>query len=305
MSAACLRWLEAGSWVASAWLLLRKKPVPAPEASTPPTAAIAPAAPPEWPQIQSLLEQHALPSLRIKLLNEKPARAEQSRFGGQPWWPAGRPYPLGKNGQALEFLAQINFSELGEPLPGYPRQGLLQFFIANDDLYGMDFIDQNLSLEQYLSMQKNFAVIYHPELSAATAATRKAKPEADAYLPHHGETALAFSPSRDLAGPADYRFRKILAPLGPLSEASEEYAYSTLNQPPEHKLGGYAAFTQEDPRTYQGSGQDWQLLLQIDSDANEHFEIMWGDVGIANFFIRPQDLQALDFSKVWFNWDCH
>ncbi|GAB2892671.1 YwqG family protein [Uliginosibacterium flavum] len=287
----------------AAVLLLRASPEK-PGQNLPHTEA--PSIPAEWPTIQALLEQNALPAIHIKLLKDKPTRASQSRFGGQAWWPAGKPYPTGKDGQPLVFLAQINFSELDGKLADYPSTGLLQFFIGNDDLYGMDFIDQTLPLERYLAMKKNFAVIYHREINeSAPGAIPGAAAKPDELLPHRGETAIALSLGRDIANPSDYRFRKILAPLGDLSEASEEYAFETLSQSPTHKLGGYAAFTQEDPRGYAASGEEWQLLFQIDTDSNDHFEVMWGDVGIANFFIRKADLKTLDFDKVWYNWDCH
>lgn len=31
---------------------------------------------------------------------------------------------------------------------------------------------------------------------------------------------------------------------------------------------------------------------------------MWGDMGVANFFIRREDLLRRDFSRVWYTWDC-
>ncbi|WP_438870473.1 DUF1963 domain-containing protein, partial [Pseudomonas sp. L1(2025)] len=68
-----------------------------------------------------------------------------------------------------------------------------------------------------------------------------------------------------------------------------------------HKIGGYASFTQEDPRSYSHQNHTI-LLLQIDSD--DDIDSMWGDVGIANFFIRPEDLKKKDFSNVLYNWDC-
>lgn len=45
------------------------------------------------------------------------------------------------------------------------------------------------------------------------------------------------------------------------------------------------------------------LLLQIDTD--DALNIMWGDAGVANFFIREKDLINLDFSNVVYNWDCY
>jgi uncharacterized protein YwqG len=67
-----------------------------------------------------------------------------------------------------------------------------------------------------------------------------------------------------------------------------------------HKIGGYAYFTQTDPREYKKDAQNTVLLFQMDSDD----EIMWGDVGVANFFISPTDLINKDFTKVMYNWDC-
>jgi uncharacterized protein YwqG len=63
-----------------------------------------------------------------------------------------------------------------------------------------------------------------------------------------------------------------------------------------HKLGGYPHFTQDDPRTR----RDLELLFQLDSDDG----VMWGDAGVGNFFIAPDDLARRDFSRVLFSWDC-
>lgn len=60
-------------------------------------------------------------------------------------------------------------------------------------------------------------------------------------------------------------------------------------------------------RQIQGMGRKYQqhniLLLQIDTDNS--LNIMWGDSGVANFFIRKEDLLNLDFSNVIYNWDCY
>ena len=64
---------------------------------------------------------------------------------------------------------------------------------------------------------------------------------------------------------------------------------------------GYPNFTQDDPRGYNEINEHI-LLLQIDSDDDN--DIMWGDCGIANFFIHPDDLAKQDFSQLVYNWDC-
>ena len=79
----------------------------------------------------------------------------------------------------------------------------------------------------------------------------------------------------------------------------EDAAYDDFNSSG-HKIGGYAYFTQSDPRDNTNAFKDYILLFQLDSDD----DIMWGDVGVANFFIHPDDLAKKNFSRVLYNWDC-
>ncbi|TGV30909.1 DUF1963 domain-containing protein [Mesorhizobium sp. M00.F.Ca.ET.186.01.1.1] len=36
---------------------------------------------------------------------------------------------------------------------------------------------------------------------------------------------------------------------------------------------------------------------------HKSYYVSWGDSGVANFFIRKQDLLRLDFSQVFHTWD--
>lgn len=68
-------------------------------------------------------------------------------------------------------------------------------------------------------------------------------------------------------------------------------------------MGDILFFTQEDPRGNEKSYAEHEiLLLQIDSEDEKG--IMWGDSGVANFFISKEDLLNLNFSNVIYNWDC-
>jgi uncharacterized protein YwqG len=87
-------------------------------------------------------------------------------------------------------------------------------------------------------------------------------------------------------------------------ENIENYACQELAKSQNHRMGGYAYFTQEDPRVRHAPDDNWLLLFQMDSDSNESIEIMWGDMGVANFFILSEDLKNLNFDNVWYNWDC-
>lgn len=74
--------------------------------------------------------------------------------------------------------------------------------------------------------------------------------------------------------------------------------YECISQGGEHKLGGYPFFTQEEPRE---DDKFDILLFQLNSEAG----IMWGDMGIGNFFINSDDLRKKNFDNVLYNWDCY
>ena len=59
----------------------------------------------------------------------------------------------------------------------------------------------------------------------------------------------------------------------------------------------------DDPRaaTLAETADQWQLLLQLDSD--ERIE-MWGDSGMLYYWIRRDDLVAGDFSRIWMTLQC-
>ena len=262
--------------------------------------------PSDWPKWQHALDENRLDSIKIHLINKKPTFTYQSKIGGIPYWPKDHPYPVDKKGNPLFFLAQINFSEIIESPEGYPKTGLLQFFISNDDLYGLEPLDKKNTLEDYLNSKKNFAVIYHKNINETSTSLDRAILSSinDDLLPIWGESAIGFSLSSDVATPADYRFAKITSFLGVPTNEIRNYAYDTLWSSPAHKIGGYASFTQNDPRQFYAPDDNWLLLFQLDTDSNEHINIMWGDSGIGNFFIQPKDLENLNFENVWYNWDC-
>ncbi|GHT37887.1 hypothetical protein FACS189435_3890 [Bacteroidia bacterium] len=68
-----------------------------------------------------------------------------------------------------------------------------------------------------------------------------------------------------------------------------------------YQIGDYPHFTQDDPRSCDDKLKGHIiLLLQIDSSD----DIMWGDAGVANFFISSESLRNLDFSNVIYTWNC-
>lgn len=63
-------------------------------------------------------------------------------------------YPQSDAGEYLYLLAQINFAEVPTLKP-LPQQGILQFYIAIDHMYGCDFDNP--------TEQDKFRVVYFPD----------------------------------------------------------------------------------------------------------------------------------------------
>jgi uncharacterized protein YwqG len=224
-----------------------------------------------------------------------------SQIGGLPYLPAGFDIPLATDGRPLALLVQINFAE-SPPLPPFPEDGVLQIFIHDDGFYG-------LNLEDPFD-QSNFRVRYLPTPEEA----------ADAQLPSYDyrdeldTSSLPFNPwqafalklelAHELPLPQSLAFEQAMGAdfFGQFGERKWELLdrYSQSLKPHLHKLGGYAQFTQEDPRS---ADSQMELLLQVGSD--HAIESLWGDMGIANFFICPVDLERRDFSRVMYHWDCY
>ncbi len=252
----------------------------------------------EW----AAIAQTKVSYVGIKATPIETMKLEQSKFGHYPKLPAGFAYPKDEAGNYLYPLAQINFKEVPS-MRGYPSSGLLQFYISvHDDVFGIDFEDNQ--------SQKNFRVLYFEEHEVENYQTDfsflqevMSMDSSPVYKPH----ALSFSEEEEYIGLGDVLYensagkvvQQIADKYPAIKEELEETLYDEFSSSG-HKIGGYAFFTQEDPRLYDDIKQHYILLLQIDTDD----EIMWGDSGVANFFIHPDDLAKKDFSKVVYNWDC-
>ena len=218
----------------------------------------------------------------------------QSKFQGDPYLPEKQNYPKDNNGKYLYLLAQINFEEM-PPLAPYPKNGLLQFWISDDDLYGLNFDNQLI--------QDSFRVIYYPEIQKKNLIKDFSFLPARENSPMEIETeyALHFCKKEMPAGYMDYRFYEYF----PESEDEFDGAYMNAYDDRGHRIGGYAGFTQLDPRNREEDGYKDKDLLLLQIDTDDESQIMWGDVGVANFFINETALKKRDFSQILYNWDCH
>lgn len=259
---------------------------------------MTPSLPPELAPFLDKINATQRPFIRAKA---EPARATalwDSKVGGLPYLPRGVAWPSAPDGRPLFFLAQLNFAQM-PALPPFPEKGIVSFFIDDDDLYGMDFDDGENA--------DTFRVLFFPEVTENEAVLQADFPPLRDYdlLPHHPDESypLSFTLAEELMPATDYQFWQTFGADFFQKFGEKEWeltdAYGKAIKADGHKIGGYAYFTQDDPRR----AEDPMLLLfQLDSD--ERMDLMWGDMGVGHFFIREKDLARRDFSRVLYDWDC-
>ena len=265
--------------------------------------------------VDEIKRRTAAPCWKLTLHPEGPCGLLDSKVGGLPYWDPGLPYPVDSQGNQMTLLAQLNFAQLGTEDP-LPRAGVLQFFIGQDDGFGIDYDEPD--------RQKNFRVVYHPEpdpaltLEQIQALELPTHVEADLCTPVIREAAFTAEKTVGYMGPENSRFDALFREavqavtgedIGDKHEyqyfdgADRDYLYDQLSAAG-HRLLGYPFFTQYDPRE-PDSPYD-TLLFQLDSDMADDRKdlVLWGDCGVGNFFINGEDLLRRDFSRVLYNWDC-
>ncbi len=238
-----------------------------------------------------------------------------TKIGGKPYWPETS-WPcieIGKETINLLCAAQINLVDMPD-LPGYPKEGLLQFFIL--PLEDMDIFNRAWArCITRCELPTNCLVIYRNKCY-------------DRSIEEYPRTTLDEKTLN--SQPGLYSIRGVYYPTAKIEDQSmtssdrnyneemlkainkefhSKYTITTLPKEIEEafenerkkkdsegcRLGGHPYFTQFDARDDHYS----ELLLQLDSEAG----MMWGDAGVANFFIDKDDLERNDFTDVYFHWD--
>ena len=208
-----------------------------------------------------------------------------SKFGGVPYRPVGSAWPLDTHGAPLPFLAQIDLAQAnaGGHLPDLPRRGLLQFFVSH----------------------AGERVLYWPDPVQDEAALTREMPELEDFQEEMfspPEQAMGFVPDREIPSSLDDRLK--FAQPDDQTGTGEAYQQAENNsklQPNGHRLRGYPMVI----NTSHPAAEDVQLLFQFDGDdyGGQLFGDSGGMGGWVGFFIRPDDLAKLNFSRVWAEMD--
>lgn len=217
----------------------------------------------------------------------------KTKIGGKPYWPKKDEYPM-YLGDPMAFLAQLNFSELPN-LPGFPTSGLLQFFIGTMDdtgkkvtscIFHTSFVSEN---EMLLEIPESPIVDEDFPIKKMYLVDTKIE-----------EIPMSVSDENfsDVVTPIYNRvFNDDVKDIVGSNKCSKELWKLLASNPGGCRIGGNPYFTQSDPR----DSDDEVLLLQLDS----YDDMIWGDYGVANFFISKSNLASKKFKgNVTFTWDC-
>ncbi|MEO1729445.1 MAG: DUF1963 domain-containing protein [Pseudomonadota bacterium] len=249
------------------------------------------------------------PAVALKPDPTLPIEPRGTRLFGPALLVEGEEWPKGRDGETLDFLAQLNLADCA-PLDGYPRQGLVQFFIGRDVYYGANF-DGPGGLDTGNFLVRGLPVDVRGALHTAPHAGTVDSSGIDDYSPsNHFELrkrGITLVPKMitDQMGldvlEASQRFYALdrkTYDLDPLYDAIDTIIQDA---PLEHHTAGYPAFTQSDIREDERYAEYDHVLLRLTSDDY----LMWGDVGECVFMIPSADLAKGDFGRVAYSWDCH
>lgn len=232
---------------------------------------------------------------RVAIVDGNPSILD-NKIGGNPYLPIGEEYPKDNNGDFMPLLLQVNLK--GIDLEGYPNSGILEIF-TDKSLnwpceYAIRYFAEGLQYQEEL-----------PEIDLSEYIIKEAY-KIDLIKD------FCHMPS------SDYRFPKVVCPI-----VNEIYGVKTSSYRDIDDLwdgiewydvlleetrdipitiGGYANFTQSDPRHDSMENRD-ECLFKLDSAADYNkFDI--GDSGILFAIISQQNIESMHFDKTFVDWDC-
>jgi len=287
--------------------------------------------------IEKFKLETAIPSIVLTTELSNDIAITSSKFGGIPYLPKDYVYPATVKGEPLKLLAQLNFAELPK-LDNFPASGILQFFVLPDDSIGLQEWP-NLTVKQ-----DTYRVVYHKEVLPEDAQMKdfpeiELANSEDGWFPFEGEYLVKGNIANCTMTFSTHEFNEAFASFCKKNNIESHFepcfadfqkmqknmtksefnkwermrrnvqnmVWSAFGDDESHRISGYPFFTQGDPRAYGKQKKYDTLLFQMASEYNNekpNHEIMWGDAGVANFFISLEDLKNLNFQNVIYTWDC-
>lgn len=266
--------------------------------------------------VEEIKRRSATSHYQLVLNEERTPNITDSKIGGKPYWPADKDFPVDDQGNKMLMLMQINCAEAGLESP-LPERGMLQWYIGvnPERMYGCR--------GNYDQDGGGFRIVYHEEIAdCATPPDTPTHSNVDEMLtPVKREVAIDITRYQTVIGVNDGHFNQLFFDVvkeitGESNDGKMWYSYLDNSEclyferelgmrRPCHQMLGYPVFSQDDAR--RDIDRHDTLLLQLDSqfstiDRSEL--IMWGDMGSGFVFVNRDDLDARDFSRAYYCWDC-
>jgi uncharacterized protein YwqG len=224
----------------------------------------------------------------------------------------------------LKLVSKSEFDEILLGLSDYPHRGILQFWLKPVGLWD----EANVVYHQHMDMSS----IDHDAAESREAFSL----DDNVIFPVMGSYGITFEASTKSMSRDDCRLKALFCQyytelsgvhIYDPEDAGIDVYYEFENYQDSvdgygTKIGGYETTTQmtqyddydeEAPKIDIFSDDSDVLLFQSDSEHCSYDaelkvkvsgRVQWGDLGVARFHIKRRDLKNLDFSNVWFSWDC-
>lgn len=278
----------------------------------------------------NILQQMKRNSIRVSYSPVKEDCAiGSSKIGGKPDLPKdfnwfyykGKTWDEIEKNRPLSFLAQINCAEAKE----YDSEGLLP---DNGMLYF--FYELESMTWGYDPAHKGSARVYYHSGSTEELVRTDFPADLldDCKLP---ELAITFSSEEELPDFEEFRewqrdvefdkwaiYDKARNEIIPSSEEGDitkllGYANSIqgsmlmgceLSSNGVYTGNGSVDVPEDRMKQYEKDCVQWRVLFQLDSIRTSGYELMWGDCGRVYFYIKEEDLKALNFDNCWLILQC-
>ena len=265
---------------------------------------------------EQIAERTTTDHYRLVLNEERVPSVKGSKIGGQPYWPAGKDFPVDDQGKPMLLMMQVNCEEAGLKAP-LPEQGMLQWFIGlnPERMYGCQ--------GNFNENGSGFRIVYHETIEEATIPSNIPTHETvDPMLtPVKREVAIDVVAEPTSMGVNDGHFNDLFFDIvkeitGVIHTDKAWYQYLDNDdclyfeknlgmKRPCHQMLGYPVYSQDEAR--RNIEYHDTLLFQLDSQFSTQGQgelVMWGDMGSGFIFIHHDDLAALDFTHAYYCWDC-
>lgn len=219
-----------------------------------------------------------------------------NKIGGRPYIPLGEEYPLDKNGNPMVLLLQINLENID--LKNYNKEGILEIFVDRELSWPCEYkikhFKNNLEYREDITEVENTIVQKPLKITLVKEVE---------HMPIN-----------------DYRFVDTLSKIieevtgNKTNDVFEIEDFFTENDTDMYEeflnmnilfgdFGGYADFTQTDPRPLEDAPEKTECLFKIDSNLAD--EIMIGDSGIIFGLISKEDIEKERYENTVVDWDCY